>query len=665
MKGHQKIIFILGLVTLSLLIIKGYRNYGQINTTYRTIVFEESHSLANILLSVRDSYRLFVSKNPENCKTQKLLPVDIIDTIVEKFEKFDKGKRQIRLTSSTPHAAQKAFLPKEKHALKWLEENEKAPFYFTQNRDKYTYIAPLRVDNACIQCHTKNNFSFNEGKTSWKYEEGSVLGVLSIEGSNPIVKETLLLQYFYEMFFYTLSGIGLFVVVALVIKRTYSKDEDYRKNLEKEVKTQESTLEEQSKQLHFQLHHDSLTLLPNRNQLIVDLAGSKELSLALVNIDDFKHINDLYGQDAGDEVIIAFGEFLKTFSKEHNAKLYKLHADEFALVFKNISTLNLKNAMLDLLEELRQFIVLTDDDYDIGVTATIGAAREDNFLLTHADMALKRAKKNKISYLLYGEAMEIKKEYENNIKWTKRIKRAIKDDQIVPYYQAIFNSQDRSMAHLEVLMRLIDENGDAISPVYFLDISKKSKLYPKLTRTIISKSMQELSSYDVEFSLNISIMDIVNQKTLEFILDQIDSFPNPNRITFEILESEGIENYKEVFDFVSQVKARGCKIAIDDFGSGYSSFAHILNLNVDLLKIDGSLVHNIDTSKNAHITTQAIISFAKALNIKTCAEYVHSKEVYEILCDMKVDFLQGFYLAKPLPFKDIKSQFLLNAKAYL
>ncbi len=120
-----------------------------------------------------------------------------------------------------------------------------------------------------------------------------------------------------------------------------------------------------------------------------------------------------------------------------------------------------------------------------------------------------------------------------------------------------------------------------------------------------------------------------------------------------------MENYEEILNFVKIVKSYGCNIAIDDFGSGYSNFAHILNLKIDLLKLDASLIKDIDSNKSALVTIKAIDSFAKTLGIKTCAEFIHSKEVYETLKELKIDFMQGYYFAEPIPLKELKKSFPL------
>ncbi len=251
--------------------------------------------------------------------------------------------------------------------------------------------------------------------------------------------------------------------------------------------------------------------------------------------------------------------------------------------------------------------------------------------------------------------MELEKEYQDNIEWTKKIRQAIKNNKIVPYVQPIVNFEDKSFEKYEVLARMIDTQENVITPYYFLNIAKKNKLYNHLTIEIIKKTFDFFDGTPYHFSINISILDILNPATVSFILSRLKRFSNPRHITFELLESEGIENYDKVSEFIKKVKDKGCKIAIDDFGSGYSNFEHILKLKVDLIKIDASLIKNIDTNKNAQIIVKTIVDFANSLGIETCAEFVWNESVYQKVKSIGVTSIQGYHISQPYPMEDIKS----------
>ncbi|MBE0496979.1 MAG: EAL domain-containing protein [Campylobacterales bacterium] len=641
MKTYHKVLLTLFVVLAGLLFIKAYKDYVQIKNVYQMVAFEESKTLVNALIAFEEIYQhgFFKEDAAANAPIPPLSSVHITEHITQKFDGAVKEVRVHQATKESPEVSLH-----DVRALDYFFAHPEAKEYFKpEENGTYYYAAPFYTLTTCVTCEDN----------AMESKEEALAGVVSVEGVNNALMRSLYEEYLYAMTVYAIVGVLVYVLLGYFVRKAYVRDEHYRVTLEKELKEHLEMLSQKSEEMHYQIFHDALTNLPNRNQLTQDLAAKKGNALALVNIDDFKQTNDFYGQEIGDEVLVSLGQLVLSFAKEHRAHAYKLHADEYAIVFSCTVPRVLEKKIHALLEELRQFVLITDEDHDIDIMATVGAAIGEETLLAHADMALKKAKKERISYLLYEPSMEIKEEYEKNIESSRRLKRAIHDDRIVPYYQAIVSLEDKNAKRYEVLMRLIEEDGGEVLPGSFLHVAKKSKLYHQLTRMIISKSFEAMREHDAFFSVNISIMDILNPKTVAFIVEKIDQFPQPKRITFEILESEGIENYKEVLEFVRQVKAKGCRIAIDDFGSGYSSFEHILNLHVDVLKIDASLIRFIDTNKNARITVETILSFAKALGIKTCAEFVHSKEVYDILEELGVDYVQGYYLARPLPLEKL------------
>lgn len=222
---------------------------------------------------------------------------------------------------------------------------------------------------------------------------------------------------------------------------------------------------------------------------------------------------------------------------------------------------------------------------------------------------------------------------------------------IEPHIQPIFDANNSDIKKFECLMRLFpDKNEKPLSVFPYLETAKKIKLYEKMMKIMIDKSINMFCHKDTEFSINLSYEDISNESFIKIIYEKIKTCTRPQNIIFEILESDFIEDFSIVEDFSKYVRTFGCKIAIDDFGSGYSNMENILKLKPDIIKIDGSLIKNIDTSSESKIIVKNIINMAKELNAKTVAEYIHSKEVYEITKDLGVDFLQGFYLGEPKEF---------------
>lgn len=392
----------------------------------------------------------------------------------------------------------------------------------------------------------------------------------------------------------------------------------------------------------------------------------------LVNIDRFGEINDFYGTETGDDVLIEMRASISSSPIPKCLTLYRIYADEFALMCEKScigehSYEEIARSLHDHIEA-QPFFVKNNTviiKVTIGVVVNPSSAQDDTLtthLLTNADMVLRYAKQHEKDVVILHDTGMLKNEIAHNIEYIGKIKEAIASDRIVPffqgmienhtfqaepYYQKIIGNSLGIPTKYECLIRLIDPDGEVVSPFFFLDVAKKAKLYPQLTRIMIDKTFSIFEHNTYEFSINLSVEDILDKKTVQFILDKLEHSGVAKQVIFEILESEGIENFEEVQQFIMKVKQWGARIAIDDFGSGYSNFAYILNLQVDFIKIDASLIKNIDKDDNARIVVETIVAFAKRLEIQTIAEFVHSKEVYEIVKEIGVDFSQGYYFHEP------------------
>jgi len=234
------------------------------------------------------------------------------------------------------------------------------------------------------------------------------------------------------------------------------------------------------------------------------------------------------------------------------------------------------------------------------------------------------------------------------------IKRCIENDAIVPFVQPIIDVKTMQIQKYECLMRLIDKNNEAHSVFPYLSTAKKTYLYNSMMKIMLEKSFELFCQNDIEFSVNLGYEDIVNNEFKNFIYKKILSCAYPENIIFEILETDFIEDFDIIIDFASTVRNYGCKIAIDDFGSGYSNMENIIKLKPEIIKIDGSLIKNIDSSTEAKTIVKNVINMTKELKTKTVAEYIHNKEVLEIVQGLGVDYLQGFYLAEPFDARKIE-----------
>jgi diguanylate cyclase (GGDEF)-like protein len=399
---------------------------------------------------------------------------------------------------------------------------------------------------------------------------------------------------------------------------------------------------------------DALTGLPNRARLLRDLQSRNEASLLIINLDRFNQINSLFGNDCGDHVLLEIANRLTGFIPESAGKstwVYRLPGDEFAILAPTMEP----DAIHWHAEQLRQLVTrewvhwqqqrLTVD-ISIGIALRYERKPEHaaDQLVSQAKVAVLQAREQHRHYLVYDPAVGIEENYENNLYWANRLKEAIEHDRLIPWFQPIHDNRLGRITKYECLVRMIEPDGRVISAGRFIDIANKLRLNRRITGLMIEKCFAHFSSREEEFSINLSYDDIADSETVSRILEALDRYGIGNRVIFEILESVGIANYDEIHYFTDQVKPFGCQIAIDDFGTGYSNFAHLLSLNIDYIKIDGSLIRNLHEDHTTFLVTSGIVQFARSLNIRTVAEFVHNEAVQERVKALGIDFSQGNYI---------------------
>ena len=420
------------------------------------------------------------------------------------------------------------------------------------------------------------------------------------------------------------------------------KSNNYKEKLENEV--YERTLE-----LDRKLHYDSTTNLLNRYSFFEKIYKLQNPVVFVIDIDRFKFINEFYGDSIGTFVLKEFARFLLSYVKNTNFEVFRLSADKFILLQNNQNIdINLcKEFTKKLLVDISN-IKIIKDSVDISIDVSIGISTVKEHILEKAEIALNHAKKYKKSFVIYNDKIANSNNIKDAIKYKKIIKDAISNNMVTPVYQAIVDS-DTKVQKYEILMRIKDKDGKLISPFFFLDIAIKTKLYKDLSAVIVFSALNKLKEDEtLSLSINFTYDDIKNE---EFI-DEIAFFMSlntsiGNRAIFEITENQSIENYEDVKNFIKRFRNYGVKFAIDDFGSGFSNFEYILEIEPDFLKIDGSLVKNIDTDKKSYILVKAIVQFSHELGIKVIAEYVYNEKIFLLLKAMGVDGYQGYYFSEP------------------
>ena len=394
-----------------------------------------------------------------------------------------------------------------------------------------------------------------------------------------------------------------------------------------------------------QQHKDELTGLQNRSSMHYKLSTllNQYSTLILINIDRFSDINDYFGYEEGNKVLKDFALELK---KRHS-EVFRISGDEFAILCEHELDEQTKNETVEMLVELESFEFKIGENR-VSLLLSCGAAyghKSQLYKLAH--IALKENKTSNNQVVFYNDNENLSKQIDENIKVISKIRTALKEDRFVPVFQGIVDNKTKKIVKYESLVRLKESDGTLTSPFFFLEHSKKAKLYTKLTKVMIKKSFEKFANEPYAFSINLSLQDINHDKVVNLLIEHLEKYKCGSRVVLEIVESEGIENFDELQVFIKQVKKYGCKIAIDDFGTGYSNFSYLAKLNVDFIKIDGSLVKDIDKDKSQLTIVESILHFAKKMNIKTIAEYVENENIYNKLNKLGVDFSQGYLFSTP------------------
>lgn len=258
------------------------------------------------------------------------------------------------------------------------------------------------------------------------------------------------------------------------------------------------------------------------------------------------------------------------------------------------------------------------------------------------------------NYIVYEEDISKDADIRQELNVINTIYWAIENDGVIPYYQGIYNNKKRCIDKYEALMRIRDRDGNIYAPVYFMEVAKKYNVYTKLSKIMIKKVFQEVENRNMNVSVNLSIYDISSSEFKKVLFKLLESRQSDALIIFEIIEDEVFKDIFLLKQFIKEVKKYDIKIAIDDFGAGYSNLAKTTEICPDYIKVDGSITKNIHKcKKNRHIL-KSIIELAKNMNAYTVVEYVDNPEIQGYLEEYKVDFSQGYYFSRPLPIEQLE-----------
>jgi len=657
-----RLFLVLGVVFVCFLGLKMTAEYHYLGVMQAEMRLDEARVLRNFFLAYRQAYQeAFLSGEAElNEHTAPLLPAAMARRISQDFIRRTGRTIRVATVSDRPRNPDNMAKGPELAAIRYFQANPNATEYeevvVVDGEERYFYASPLRVTRICLSCHGDPGEILPSVASRYTkalgYRPGDLRGILAIH-MGPQRHHYQLLKVFQARSLAStlLLGIASLLAAWYLLHRLRRSEAQYTRNLESEVARRVRELLAKERQIQSLLTQDQLTGLPNRLSLLRDLANHPHGSLMIVDIHDFGSINDFYGIEVGDAVLQEFGRRVRHWCRTLDVDIYRSHADQLALVPREDWRIEeFERLCRELVREVctRPFVV---DEHEIYLQITCGLAYHRKNPLIEADIALEEAKRKRLYFHAIQETWEIQQNLAEKHSWIHRVQTGLDQERIVPFFQPIVSAADGRIAKYECLVRLIESGGKVISPAAFLDIARQGRLYPQITRAVVAHAAEVFSAQDLDmdFSINLLSEDIMDLATLQLIRERLVHSPLSRRVIFEILETEGLQHFEQMAAFIQEVKQHGCRIAIDDFGTGYSNFERLLNLQVDYLKIDGSIIRKIATDDVSATIARTIVVVARELGVQTVAEFVHDQATADLARDMGIDYLQGYYYGPPQP----------------
>ena len=424
--------------------------------------------------------------------------------------------------------------------------------------------------------------------------------------------------------------------------------------------------------LHLHATVDDLTGLPNRREFNRKLeqiyfnckSNYASAVLAFIDLDEFKIVNDSEGHAAGDRLLCEIAEALSSNMVEGDL-IGRLGGDEFGLVLNDCTIETGLKRITKLLDNLRHYSFTSNGRF-YNVSASVGVVKLDSEspaideLMSQIDIACYEAKELGRNHVqVFDPANHKNADPMGDTINASSIEQALSRDRFVLYAQPISNTLDHSVSHYEILVRMLSEDGSIIPPIKFIPVAERYRLMTDIDRWVITESCKMIQThlqngFNFTYAINLSGKTLTDRTLVDFIKAKLAEYSiPPSSIGFEITETTLVSNFDTASELVNELRQLGCRFSLDDFGSGLSSFCYLKNFKVDYLKIDGSLIKDIEHNENDRKMVSAIANLAKTLDMKSVAEFVENDAIADILAEFEVDYLQGYGIGKPIPITDI------------
>jgi diguanylate cyclase (GGDEF)-like protein len=435
-----------------------------------------------------------------------------------------------------------------------------------------------------------------------------------------------------------------------------------------------SALSERDERLLNLANHDVLTGLFNRRRLVEELklelerviSDGRHSALLFIDLDQFKYINDTCGHPAGDRLISKVANEIKR-SVGDDGLVARFGGDEFAVLIANTSKSATKSIAEKILEDMRKLSHIEDEQVfhihcSIGATMIIGNELNHDELVAQADIACREAKsagRNRMQF--YNLSEREAQKLTADVGWMNKLRRALDDDLFELRYQPINDIATGLTTHHEILLRLKAQGGKLVSPDAFLPAAVRFGLMSEIDNWMIRRAALAHAEHrdgnsELNFSVNLSANAFEHDDLAGYVASCLEEYNvPPENVIFEITESLAARHLDHVEKQISSLREMGCRLALDDFGTGYSSFSFLQRLQADYIKIDGSFVVNLVDNPVDQKMIRLIAEIGREAGMKTIAEYVQSAAVLEILGDLGVDLVQGYFIGRPAKRPILKS----------
>lgn len=436
-------------------------------------------------------------------------------------------------------------------------------------------------------------------------------------------------------------------------------------------------LRAQNEELTYMAYYDGLTGLYNRNYFVrmlteyVRKASENQhiISVLVLDIDEFRKINDSLGIVVGDELVQQFGFFLKEFCGE-NVLACHLHSDVFCMAIYDPSGTRTVENIYKVIRERTKEVFHISTGQDISITVSVGVSEYPEAstsaleLINCAELVVYKCKKQGRNLLQYFDA-PILENFLSSVELENKLKKAVYNKDFYMCYQPQYYAGNRRLRGVEALIRWRDEDANVISPATFIPIAEKNGSIVTIGRWVVEESIRQYAVWKKQFgypfimSINISAIQYKKENFVDTIVEMLNKYKvKPSEIELEITETVLIDDFNTVFEKLKLLRDYGIRISLDDFGTGFSSLSYLKKLPIDTLKIDKSFIDTVMTDSATRVITESIINMVKSLGFESIAEGVEEEQQYHYLHSIGCDVIQGYLFSKPLLPEEFEEQIM-------